>query len=150
MIYRIATDSDIPQIQVVRNLVHENRLSHPSLVTDAAVRDYINHRGRGWVCETDRQVTGFAIADLVDNNIWALFVHPSWERKGIGLQLQQLMLDWYFQHDKEMVWLSTAPGTRAEMFYEKTGWIRAGFHYQGEIRFEMNRANWFRSRNVQD
>jgi hypothetical protein len=44
------------------------------LVPDSDVEEYINHRGRGWVCEIDGQVVGFAIADLVDNNIWALFI----------------------------------------------------------------------------
>jgi len=49
---RAAEVKDIPQIQVVRNLVKENRLSDQALVPDRDVEDYITRRGRGWVCET--------------------------------------------------------------------------------------------------
>ena len=96
MIFRIATVTDIKQIQVVRNSVKENVLSNPILVTDKDVEEYIIRRGKGWVCEDDSIIVGFAIADLKDNNIWALFIHPDQEGKGIGKHLHQLMLNWYF------------------------------------------------------
>ena len=79
MNFRTAILSDIPQIQIVRHEVKENVLSNPALVTDQDVADYITQRGRGWVCEIDAQIVGFAIADLVDHNIWALFLLPDWE-----------------------------------------------------------------------
>jgi GNAT superfamily N-acetyltransferase len=41
-------------------------------------------RGKGWVAETEDQIVGFSIIDLKENNIWALFVHPDFENKGIG------------------------------------------------------------------
>ena len=47
MNFRVAEIKDIPQIQVVRNLVKENRLSDPELVPDSDVQDYITRRGRG-------------------------------------------------------------------------------------------------------
>lgn len=61
MIYREATLKDIQQIQVVRNAVKENTLSNPNLVTDKDCEDYITKRGKGWVCETNNQIIGFAI-----------------------------------------------------------------------------------------
>lgn len=139
---RCATSADIKQLQVVRNLVKENQLSDPELVSDGDVLDYITRRGRGWVCEIDGLIVAFAIADLHDNNIWALFVQPGEERRGIGKKLHDLMLDWYFSQDKEFVWLSTAPGTRAEKFYRRAGWKETGLHGKGEIRFEMRREEW--------
>ena len=86
---RDAEIKDIYQIQVVRNLVKENQLSDPALVPDIDVEDYITRRGKGWVCEIDGEIVGFAIADLVDNNIWALFIHPDFERIGIGKKLHE-------------------------------------------------------------
>ncbi|MCC7378314.1 MAG: GNAT family N-acetyltransferase, partial [Chitinophagaceae bacterium] len=79
MHYREALINDIPQIQMVRNSVKENQLPHPSYVTDKDVEDYILNKGKGWVCEIKNRIAGFAIADLVDDNIWALFVHPQFE-----------------------------------------------------------------------
>ena len=139
---RVAEIKDIPQIQMVRNLVTENRLSDPALVPDSDVQDYMNRRGKGWVCEINGGVVGFAIADLVDNNIWALFIHPDFERMGIGKKLHDEMLNWYFSRTDKTLWLGTAPKTRAEMFYRKAGWKEAGIHGKGEIKFEMSKEDW--------
>ena len=40
------------------------------------------------------------------------------------------------------LWLGTAPGTRAETFYRKAGWIETGIRQGGEIRFELDRETW--------
>ncbi len=142
MIFRGALITDIPEIQIVRNSVKENILSDPALVTDKDVEDYITHRGKGWVCEINNCIVGFAIADLQDDNIWALFLHPDHEGNGIGKSLHDTMLNWYFDQNKNSVWLGTSPGTRAEMFYRKAGWKETGIHGKGEIKFEMTAAEW--------
>jgi len=142
MIFREARAADIPQIQFVRNAVKENQLSTPGLITDQAVLDFITIRGKGWVCEAAGAILGFAIADLKEDNIWALFVHPDHAGKGIGSKLQRLMLDWYFAQGKPCVWLGTLPGTRAEAFYRASGWIENGKHGSREIRFELTKAQY--------
>jgi GNAT superfamily N-acetyltransferase len=142
MIFREATTKDIPQIQLVRNSVKENQLSNPALVSDTDCEEYILVRGKGWVCEIENNIVGFSIADLKDHNIWALFIHPHYERNGIGKTLHQLMLDWYFSQTEHTVWLSTAPGTRAEKFYKKAGWKEVGMHGKDETKFEMSHSNW--------
>jgi len=147
MIFREATIADIPQMQIIRHLVKENTLSNPALVTDKDCEHYITVKGKGWVCEDADLIIGFAIVDLKDKNIWALFVHPEFERKGIGKKLHDTMLNWYFNQTKEIVWLSTAPNTRAEKFYRKAGWNEVGKHGNNEIKFEMSYDDWI---NKQD
>jgi GNAT superfamily N-acetyltransferase len=142
MIFREARVTDIPQIQAVRNLVKENTLSDPALVTDKDCEDYMFNRGKGWVCEIDGRVVGFAIADLVDHNVWALFVQPGFDERGIGKRLHDDMLDWYFSQTDFTIWLGTAPNTRAEKFYRRAGWKEAGIHGKGEVKFEMSATNW--------
>ncbi len=142
MIFREATITDIPQIQIVRNAVKENTLSNPALVTDEDCVEFMTVRGKGWVCEVAQQIVGFAIADLQDDNIWALFLLPAYEHKGIGQQLQKLMLNWYFAQGKEKVWLGTAFNTRAEKFYRKSGWTENGTNGTKEIKFEMTKTDW--------
>src|SRR6476469_6347400 len=105
MNYREALISDIPQIQLVRNSVKENVLSDPSVVTNEDCEEYLLMRGKGWVCEDEERIVGFSIADLVGNNIWALFVLPEYEKRGIGRMLHSIMLKWYFNQTKENVWL---------------------------------------------
>ena len=141
MIFREATLQDIPQIQVVRNAVKENMLPDPALVSDADCEEFMFVRGKGWVCEIDGTIVGFAIADLKENNIWALFVDPEFDKRGIGRTLHNMMLDWYFTQTKDTLWLGTAPGTRAETFYHKSGWKEVGM-YGKETKFEMAYGDW--------
>jgi GNAT superfamily N-acetyltransferase len=138
MIFREAHVDDIPQMMVVRLAVRENQLSNPNRVPAQDYVEYLTRRGKGWVCEVDGQVAGFAIADLQDHNIWALFIDPKFAAQGIGKRLHDMMLDWYFHQTAEPVWLSTGPGTRAEEFYRRQGWQETGRTQSGEVRFEMH------------
>jgi GNAT superfamily N-acetyltransferase len=142
MIFREASIKDIKQIQIVRNSVKENTLSNPDLVTDKDCLEFLTIRGKGWVCEIDHLIVGFSIVDIKENNIWALFMHPDFEKKGIGRKLHDMMLDWYFSKTKIKVWLGTSPKTRAETFYRKSGWKEAGKHREKEIKFEMTFEDW--------
>lgn len=142
MIYREAIVSDIHQMQIVRHTVKENTLSNPALVTDADCEEFMSSRGKGWVCELDGKIVGFAIVDLIANNIWALFIRPEYENQGIGKTLHKLMLNWYFDQTKETVWLGTSPDTRAEVFYKLQGWQTVGKVNKGEVKFEMRYENW--------
>jgi GNAT superfamily N-acetyltransferase len=141
MIFREATIRDIKQIQAVRNSVKENMLSDPALVSDEDCALFLTQKGKGWVCEVNNEIVGFAIVDLKGHNIWALFLKPESSQAGIGKQLHQLMMDWYFSQTKEMVWLGTAPHTRAAEFYRRRGWKETGFHGK-ELKFEMTFEDW--------
>lgn len=143
---REATKSDLAQIMDVRFSVTENVLSDPSLVTIEDCEDFIFRRGNGWVCVVDEKVVGFSIVDLEKNTIWALFVRPEFAQKGIGRQLHDLMLDWYFSQTQQTVWLGTDPGTRAETFYRKLGWKHVGW-YGNEFKFEMTYTHWCQQKN---
>lgn len=142
MIIREAKIDDIPQIQIVRNSVKENTLSNPNAVTDEDCEVFLFKKGKGWVCEIDHQVVGFSIVDLKDKNVWALFLKPEYEKKGIGRKLHDIMLDWYFSQTKENIWLGTSSNTRAEIFYRKADWKEIGTHGDEEIKFEMTFDNW--------
>lgn len=139
---REAQIGDIKDIQTIRNAVKENTLSDPNLVTDKDCEVFITKRGKGWVYGIDDKIVGFSIVDLSANNIWALFVHPDFDKQGIGKQLHDVMLDWYFNQTSEKIWLGTAPNTRAETFYRKKGWAEVGTHGKGEIKFEMTAESW--------
>jgi GNAT superfamily N-acetyltransferase len=147
MIIREATVADIKQMQIVRNAVKENVLSDPALVTDEDCKEFITERGKGWVCEIDNQIVGFSIADLKEINIWALFLDPKFENKGIGRILHDTMINWFFTQKKDTIWLGTDPNTRAEQFYKKAGWKAVGIHGKSEIKFEMTYENWI-NRNI--
>jgi GNAT superfamily N-acetyltransferase len=142
MIFRDARLEDIPEMQGVRNSVKENALSNPGLVAFQDYENFLTKRGKGWACEVDNRIVGFAIVDMVDHNVWALFVEPAFEARGIGKRLHDNMLDWYFTQTNTKLWLGTAPNTRAEKFYRTKGWKEVGVHGKGEIKFEMTKDGW--------
>ena len=142
MNFREATIQDIPQMHTIRIAVKENILPDPSMIKEEDYANFLTVRGKGWVCEIEKEIVGFAIIDLKEKNIWALFVHPDFENNSIGKRLHDIMLRWYFDQTKETIWLGTAPGTRAEKFYRKAGWKEVGVHGKGEIKFEMTYTDW--------
>lgn len=142
MKFRTATLADIARMQYVRHSVKENTLSDPALVPDKDVAFYITEKGKGWVCEVDDELVGFSIVDLMDKSVWALFVHPDHEGKGIGKALHHMMLDWYFDQEQEWVCLGTSPNTRAADFYRLQGWTTAGTYSNGEIKFHLSAEDW--------
>jgi GNAT superfamily N-acetyltransferase len=148
MIIRQAHINDITELHRVRMAVKENVLSNPALVTEGDYQTFLTTGGRGWLAEVDGEVAGFAIVDMQRHNVWALFVHPGYEARGIGKRLQETMLQWYFAQTDHTLWLSTGPGTRAEEFYRRTGWKETGTTTGGETRFEMSRQDWLGSREA--
>ncbi len=140
--YREASLTDIEGMKVVRSSVLENRLSSPALVTDADYHEYLSRNGKGWVCLEGERIVGFSIVDLQGSNVWALFVYPGYEGKGIGRRLHDLMMDWYFSQTGKPIWLSTEPGSRAESFYRAAGWEHTGPHGTRELKFEMRQSLW--------
>ena len=143
---REATVKDIDQIQMIRRAVKENILSNPELVTDEDCKTFIAQRGKGWVAVSEHEILGFAIVDMQNDNVWALFMHPDHEKKGIGKQLHDIMLKWYFDTGKTKIWLSTEPKTRAEGFYRSHHWKETELLPNGEIKFEMTAKNRGQSR----
>ncbi|MDB5200785.1 MAG: family acetyltransferase [Ferruginibacter sp.] len=142
MIIREAIVEDISRMQQIRNAVKENMLPDPGLVRDEDYDLFMNEKGNGWVCAIDEKVVGFAIVDLQDHNVWALFILPEFEGRGIGKALHEQLLNWYFNQTKTTLWLGTAYNTRAEKFYRAAGWKEAGTNGPKEIRFEMTDARW--------
>jgi GNAT superfamily N-acetyltransferase len=134
--FRIAVDADISRMHHVRLSVRENQLSDPDRVQPAHYYAVLRS-GRGWVCEIDGTIVGFAIADLSSHSVWALFVDPRYERRGIGRQLHDAMIEWLFASGAPRISLTTDPNTRAEHFYEAAGWQRVGQEANGEVRYSL-------------
>lgn len=139
MLIRKATAKNVPAMHAIRLRVHENRLSDPSVVQEIDYHAFMARDTMSWVCELDDEVAGFVMADIEKQNLWALFVAPEQEGKGIGAALHGTMLKDYFQRT-EVLRLTTEPGTRAEAFYRKAGYISLGPTANGrELVFELRR-----------
>jgi GNAT superfamily N-acetyltransferase len=122
--FRRAKSYDIPAMSVIRLAVRENILSDPNRITRQMYEDYLELLGRGWVVEIGGDVVGFSYADKTNSSIWALFISPNHEGKGLAKQLLNMATGWLFDQGQECVRLSTGMGTRADRFYGLQGWTR--------------------------
>ncbi|MDH5255206.1 MAG: GNAT family N-acetyltransferase [Gammaproteobacteria bacterium] len=123
---RPATTDDIPAMHRIRLAVRENVLTDPSRIQPADYAALLRGPGRGFVALVDGRVVGFGIANAASRNLWALFVDPAFEGRGIGRRLHDELLDWLFGLGSAPAWLTTEPGSRAERFYRVAGWQDAG------------------------
>jgi GNAT superfamily N-acetyltransferase len=123
-VVRQAVSADIPAMSEIRLAVTENVLRDPARITVEMYEDYLEKSGRGWVAESAGEIVAFCYADKVDASIWALFVKPGHEGRGLGKALLRQAVDWLFEAGHERVHLTTGADTRADRFYAAQGWER--------------------------
>lgn len=122
--FRRALHADIPAMSRIRLSVMENTLSDPARITRHMYEDFLERLGRGWVAEQDGEIVAFCYADKVNASIWALFVQPGHEGRGLGKSLLGLAANWLFDLGHARIHLTTGAGTRADCFYAAQGWVR--------------------------
>jgi GNAT superfamily N-acetyltransferase len=131
---RRARRDERERITEIRFAVQENRLTDPSLVTDEDYAWFEEHPGI-WVWEESGQIVGFSAGDRRDGTIWALFVDPASERRGIGRALFEAACKTLRRAGHRTAMLTTDAGTRAERFYRAAGWKVVGTSTRGELIF---------------
>ena len=143
IIFREATAADMPGISTVRLSVKENAAVPESLarrgITNESVAASFAGASKGWVAEQDGEIIAFSIADRRSRSIFALFVMPGHEGRGLGTRLLKCAEEWLWDDGAERLWLTTDPESRAAGYYERRGWIIAGALPNGERRYELAR-----------
>jgi GNAT superfamily N-acetyltransferase len=137
MTIRQARDSDVPELMRIRASVRENVLSDPAKVPASLVCEFIRHSGI-WLWEEHGAVLGFTAADTRDGTIWALFVDPIAEGRGIARALLPKALDDLRTQGWGQARLTTECGSRAEDFYRRFGWRDDGLSPTGERIFLLD------------
>ena len=128
---------NIADIMALRLSVRENRLSDPGQVTAEDCLPYVQ-RGHMWVWEEDQEILGFSASTCETGWIWALFVRPGHERRGIGRALFAVACDALTDAGMRTLTLSTDPDTRAARLLSRGGLAGARPHAgEGELIFEF-------------
>jgi GNAT superfamily N-acetyltransferase len=138
-VLRQAMRDDLPDLLRVRYAVSENRPSR--IIPDSQVIEALELTGRGWVIELDGEIAAFAIGNAVTGSVFALFVDPSHQGHGYGRRLHDTVVEWLWSRGLDRIWLNTQPGTRAQLFYEKLGWLCRGTADSGQLRLELLKTN---------
>jgi len=120
----------------IRAAVRENVLDDPGKVPAGAYLGFID-RSAIWVWDEGGRILGFSAADPGDGTVWALFVEPDAEGRGIGRALLPRALDELRAGGWERARLTTGPGSRAEAFYRRGGWTAAGTAPNGDLVLQL-------------
>ncbi len=143
--FREMTAADMPQVFDVRLATTENAVTIERLeekgVTPASLAAAIEASAKGWVCEEDDKIVGFAMGDSKSGEVTVLALLPRCEGRGIGKQLLLMVQDWLFASGHEEIWLVTSPDPvfRAYGFYQALGWRPTGEIIDGDEKFVLRR-----------
>jgi GNAT superfamily N-acetyltransferase len=138
---RIAVPTDVPAIFDVRTSVLENHMSVEELarigITPDTVVTMLSGDGRGWVADEGGKIVAFSMADAGNATVFAMFVQPGHERRGLGRALLNEAERWLFARGSEEIWLLTDrnPQVRANGFYQHLGWKNDGIQKDGQVRY---------------
>lgn len=144
---RKATEADIPALFDIRTSVRENHQSLEELaplgVTPQGIAGMLRTSSQAWVAEVDGQPVAFSMADAGEGTIFAMFVRPGYEGRGLGRALMREAETWLFGRGWDEIWLLTGsdPKLRANGFYRRLGWQDAGLQEDGQIKYVKRKAD---------
>lgn len=131
MILRAIEPGDAAALIELRGRTRENAISKEALmrldITADSVAQKLRSTHRGWLCEEDGAVAGFAIGDGSSGELWVIAVAPEFEGRGLGSQLLASVEDWLWTCGWDALWLWTDVDEtrRAFSFYLRHGWLKA-------------------------
>lgn len=142
---RSATVGDVESLFDIRCSVTENHQSPEELatlgVTYASIKEMIESGDYvSTIAESDERPAGFTMAQISEGYVFACFVRPEFEGRGIGRALMDAAEEGLRRADVKQAWLSTGPeqDLRAAGFYRHLGWVDCGYLADGQIRFRKN------------
>lgn len=108
-------------------------------ITESAVANMIEQNQCAWVATLNDNVIGFSMILPDEGCLFAAFVLPEYEGRGIGRSLVELAEQELFKHH-ETAWLETDKNSRAARFYMQLGWGKKKNINGTDIRLEKSRG----------
>lgn len=144
MKFREIQEHDITDLFVVRVATRENALSRGQLarlgINEESLLAMLKTTHRGWLCEEDNRVVGFAMGNRDNGEMWVIALLPDYEGRGIGAELLTRVEDWLWSEGWNEIWLTTDLDStlRAYGFYQRQGW--ADHRIEDDLRY-MKKMN---------
>ena len=141
---RRGVSTDVETIFQIRTGVTQNHLSYEQLekrgITRDSVAEALDAEPCCWVAEWEGQIAAFTMIDAETGSIFALFVRPDMEGRGLATLLMNEAEKALFSTHSS-IWLTTDPAdhVRANGFYRHSGWLPVGIDDHGEMRYEKIR-----------
>jgi GNAT superfamily N-acetyltransferase len=137
---RPAGPDDVDLLFDIRTGVRENHQSRAELaredITPATLRAQLRGGEVAFVAWVDGVAAGFSWPVPATCFLWALFVRPAYEGRGLGRLLLARAEAHLVSHGCTQAWLQTSaePGLRAHGFYWRMGWEEVGPVTAHEVR----------------
>lgn len=149
---RQAVEADVETLFDIRTSVRENLQNREELaqlgVTPESVAELLRGNGRAWLALVNGEPAGFSLANADEGTVFAMFIRPEHEGKGLGRRLMAEAEGWLFSRGWPEIWLLTGvdPSLRAHGFYRRLGWRLSGPHADQQVRYvksagEANRSD---------
>ena len=119
---------DLDEVFEVRVVTWHNANGRKELaewgITPNSVATMLSTSHKGWLCQFNSQIVGFAMGDRSTGEMWVIAVLKEFESLGIGRQLMHRVESWSFDHEWREIWLTTDvdESLRAVGFYRHLGW----------------------------
>ncbi|CAM3145235.1 MULTISPECIES: GNAT family N-acetyltransferase [Pseudomonas] len=142
---RLATLADIDTVFAIRTAVRQNHLSHEQLadlgITPQVLADSIREAPCIWVAQVNGVLAAFSMVDLAEGEVFAMFVLPAYEGRGLGRRLMAVAEAALFErHDSVFLVTDGRDEIRANGFYQRLGWSKVGQVDGDDVRYEKSRA----------
>ncbi len=142
---RLATLADIDTVFAIRTAVRQNHLSHEQLadlgITPQVLADSIREAPCIWVAQVNGVLAAFSMVDLAEGEVFAMFVLPAYEGRGLGRRLMAVAEAALFErHDGVFLVTDGRDEIRANGFYQRLGWSKVGQVDGDDVRYEKSRA----------
>ena len=138
---RAATEADIDTLFDIRTSVIQNHLSMQQLsdlgITAATLAEAVRSGTSAWIAELGGTAAGFAMVDAEAGEVFALFVRPEFEGRGLGrLLLNEAEKELFRHHDRICLVTDGHAHIRANGFYLHLGWSFACRVDERDVRYE--------------
>ncbi|MBW3163717.1 GNAT family N-acetyltransferase [Ferrimonas balearica] len=129
--------ADIASLQAIRHRISEYPAERDR--PDTLYARYLSRQGRGWLGNDGQGDRGFVVVNLNDCSIWALYVDPDCQGKGLGRVLLQQGCRYLFWRGARRISLRTLAHTSALGFYQHLGWHVEQQHEAGQLELVLPR-----------
>ena len=141
---RMATVDDVESLFEIRTSVVQNHLSREQMdalgITAQVLRSAINEGPCIWLAEVDQWPVAFSMIDRAEGEVFAMFVRPAFENRGLGRVLMAAAEAELFKaHERIVLVTDGRQEIRANGFYQRLGWSVFERVDAQDVRYEKRR-----------
>lgn len=145
IVIRTATLDDIDTLFAIRTSVVQNHLSREQMtdlgITPLGLAQSIREATCVWIAEVEGKPAAFSMVDLEAGEVFAMFVLPAYEGRGLGRRLMAVAEAALFEHHDTLYLITDGRDSiRANGFYQRLGWSVVDRVDGDDVRYEKSRA----------